>query len=105
MAAVRPRSPPLPPPAAPGGRYNPAVSTAAVVVHLLTAPAAGAPMQSRASAELVPGLGIVGDRYAGGLGHWSDPRWPDQELTLIEFEVAADLALDPAVFRRNVVTR
>jgi MOSC domain-containing protein YiiM len=75
------------------------------VVGLYTAAHAGAPMQSHSVVELISGLGIAGDRYAGGLGYWSDPRWPDQELTLIEAEVAEELGVEPACLRRNIVTR
>ena len=35
-------------------------------------------MQSHDAVRVEPGLGIAGDRYATGEGHWSDPRWPDQ---------------------------
>jgi hypothetical protein len=79
--------------------------SAAHVVGLYTAVQAGAPMQSESMVELVPGLGIVGDRYAHGLGYWSDPRWPDQELTIIEAEVAEELGIEPGRLRRNIVTR
>jgi MOSC domain-containing protein YiiM len=75
------------------------------VVGLFTAVEAGAPVVGRDSVEVRPGKGIVGDRYALGLGHWSDPRWPDQELTLVEAEVAEALAIEAALLRRNVVTR
>lgn len=76
------------------------------VAQLLTAPRAGAPMSRHESLEMVAGVGIPGDRYAEGLGHWSDPRWPDQQLTLVEAELADDLGLDdPALLRRNIVTR
>ncbi|MHB8578070.1 MAG: MOSC domain-containing protein [Dehalococcoidia bacterium] len=61
-------------------------------------------MREQAAVELVAGVGIVGDRYALGRGHWSDPRWPDQELTLVMAEVADQLALAPAQLRRNLVT-
>jgi hypothetical protein len=74
------------------------------VVQLLIAPAAGEPMLARPSIELVAGKGITGDRYAAGLGHWSDPKWPDQELTLFESEVAAELGLRADQLRRNIVT-
>lgn len=57
------------------------------------------------------GVGLDGDRYAAGTGHWSpDPR-TDRELTLIEAEVLEDLAttdeirLAPGETRRNVTTR
>ena len=72
---------------------------------LLTAPAAGEPVRRHDSVLLVAGRGIEGDRYAEGLGHWSDPRWPDQQLTLVEAELADELGLDAALLRRNIVTR
>lgn len=75
------------------------------VVGLYTAAAAGAPIASRTWVDVLPDAGIIGDRYARRLGHWSDPKWPDQELTMLEAEVADDLAIDPGVLRRNVVTR
>lgn len=62
-------------------------------------------MRSHKDVELVPGLGVPGDRYATKQGHWSDPQWPDQELTLVEEELAAELGVDAAVLRRNIVTR
>lgn len=65
----------------------------------------GEPIVSIASAVVVPGVGIDGDRYAHKRGHWSDLRWPDQEVTLFEAEVAARLGLAPEQFRRNLVTR
>ncbi|MGD9894955.1 MAG: MOSC domain-containing protein [Dehalococcoidia bacterium] len=75
------------------------------VIGLYTAATAGAPIVSRTWVDVLPGAGIVGDRYARGQGHWSDPKWPDQELTMLEAEVAEELAIDPAALRRNVVTR
>lgn len=75
------------------------------VVGLYTALRAGAPMDGQVSVEVVPGIGIPGDRYATKQGYWSDPKWPDQELTLIEVEVAEALPLEASRLRRNVVTR
>jgi hypothetical protein len=75
------------------------------VVGLFTAAKAGAPMESRDTVVVEAGVGIVGDRYASGLGQWSDPRWPDQELTMVEAEAAETLAIDAALLRRNVVVR
>ncbi len=75
------------------------------VVGIYTAPRAGAPMERQERVEAVPGLGIVGDRYAEGLGHWSDPRWSDQEITMVEAEVAETLGLRPGDLRRNLVTQ
>ncbi len=62
------------------------------------------------SAELIAGLGIEGDRYATGLGKYSD--FPDiREVTLIEMETLEALArdhqtdLDVGKHRRNLTTR
>lgn len=75
-------------------------------VHsVLVAAAAGEPMLLVPRASLVAGLGIRGDRYATGLGHWSAPRWLDQQLTLIESEHLERLGLTAAQLRRNIVTR
>ncbi len=72
---------------------------------LFTAAAAGQPMDRRGSLEVVPGLGIPGDRYATRLGHWSDPKWRDQELTLVSAELLVELGLAEDALRRNIVTR
>jgi len=61
-------------------------------------------MEACAQIEVVRGVGIRGDRYATRLGHWSDPRWPDQDLTLVEAEVADALGYDAGQLRRNIVT-
>jgi MOSC domain-containing protein YiiM len=65
---------------------------------LYVARAAGSPIELRAEA------GVVGDRYAAGAGFWSDPRWPDQELTLVETEVAAGIGIAAGELRRNIAT-
>ena len=75
------------------------------VVALHIAGRGGEPVQSPDAVDVVAGVGIVGDRYATRTGHWSDPRWPDQQLTLVEDEVAEGLGLSSALLRRNVVTR
>src|SRR6266542_3680129 len=75
------------------------------VVGIFTAIAAGEPMRSHASVEVAPGIGILGDRYATKRGHWSDPRWRDQQLTLVGMELLDELGLAPDALRRNVVTR
>ncbi len=80
-------------------------SAHARVIGLYTAASRGAPMRAQAWVDAMPGVGIDGGRYATGLGDWSDPRWPDQELTLVEGEVADDLAIDAGQLRRNIVTR
>jgi hypothetical protein len=75
------------------------------VVGLFTAVAAGEPMRTHASVEVAAGIGILGDRYATRLGHWSDPRWRDQQLTLVGVELLDELGLAPDALRRNIVTR
>jgi MOSC domain-containing protein YiiM len=75
------------------------------VISIYTAKAEGAPMQSHHSVELVEGSGIVGDRYATGEGHFSDRKYADKQLTLVEAEVAERVGLTPDQTRRNVVTR
>lgn len=75
----------------------------------LTAGAA-APMRRVASAELLAGRGLAGDRYALGGGTWA--QYPDLEkqLTLIDAAdvdaVAAEVGvpLTPGDTRRNLVT-
>jgi hypothetical protein len=81
------------------------IAMAGQVIELLTSERAGAPMQSHRQVLVRAGAGIEGDRYVAGSGHWSDPRWPDQELTLVMAEVAERLAIAPRLLRRNVVTR
>ena len=72
---------------------------------IYTALAEGEPMLSHASVELVAGVGITGDRYALGSGRFSDPKFADQQLTLVEAEVAERVGLRLDETRRNVVTR
>ena len=77
-------------------------------IHI--ADAAKAPMQSLAAVEAVPGVGLLGDRYALKQGTFYKPE-PDFELTLIEAEAIEALKRDyavelaPAEARRNLVTR
>lgn len=62
-------------------------------------------MRAHESVEVVAGLGIPGDRYATRLGHWSDPQWRDQQLTLVSAELLEELGLEPQALRRNIVVR
>jgi MOSC domain-containing protein YiiM len=93
-----------PTPRRPLGRREPAAPSG-LVVGLYVAGGAGEPVQARPAVDVVAGVGVVGDRYATGTGHWSDPRWPDQQLTLVESEVAEALGVAPERLRRNIVTR
>src|SRR5690349_9861281 len=74
------------------------------VVAILTAPEKGAEMESHKAVEVTPGVGMLGDRYATQQGQWSDDRWPDQEVTLIEAEAVTSVGLVPEQMRRNIVT-
>ena len=84
--------------------------TAGSVVAIWSTEQAGAPMRRTASALLLAGRGLDGDRYALGGGTWA--RYPDLEkqLTLIDREAVAAVAaetgsrLSPGDTRRNLVT-
>ena len=80
-----------------------------VVVALLLAPAAEAPLTRVAEAQAIAGRGIAGDRYAGEAGTFSGSG-RGYELTLIEAEALDALAVGGLEIawedtRRNVVTR
>ena len=62
-------------------------------------------MQQHPSAQLEAGLGITGDRYALGTGHFSDPKYADRQLTLVESEVAERVGLRHDETRRNLIMR
>jgi MOSC domain-containing protein YiiM len=70
----------------------------------------GEPMRAVKSARALVGLGLEGDRYVAGLGHWSkDPR-KGRHLTLIEAEAidalrSGGIELSPGESRRNLTTR
>ena len=66
-------------------------------------------MRSVARIGARAGVGLDGDRYALGLGEYSNDRSASRDLTLIESEVIDDLAaggisLEPGQSRRNVMT-
>jgi hypothetical protein len=86
------------------------------LLHIHIAPSASYEMEEMNEARLVPGKGIVGDRYYLGTGTYSSK--PDvREVTLIEVEVLEALAigepklpgvklqLAPMDHRRNLTTR
>ena len=79
------------------------------LLHIHTCPAARAAMVPQATARLIPGSGIEGDRYALGTGTYSP--FPDiREVALIEAESLIALARDhqielaPHEHRRNLTT-
>ena len=71
----------------------------------------GEPMRATARIRLLAGLGLEGDRYATGRGHFSGTPGTGRALTLIEAEALESLreslgiALPPGEARRNVTTR
>ena len=72
--------------------------------------AGGRAMQALGRVQAVPGRGLVGDRYATGLGHWT-PSGDVCQVTMIGAEAleAAEakygLALADGEHRRNLVVR
>jgi MOSC domain-containing protein YiiM len=82
--------------------------SAARLVAIYVAPAAGEPMEARAHVAVAPG-GLDGDRYRLGRGTYSHlPRGP-RDVTLVEREVLAALRRDGVDIRedqtrRNLVT-
>ena len=77
------------------------------LLSIFVSPAAGEPMQSLAEAECLSGLGLAGDRYAVGLGHWI--KTDGCEVTLVAAEDLlratrrSGIALDDGQHRRNLV--
>lgn len=71
----------------------------------------GAPGELISSASLIANVGIDGDRYALGKGHFQGPNRWGQALTLIETESIAALATEYGInmsvadARRNIVCR
>jgi MOSC domain-containing protein YiiM len=81
------------------------------LLHAFTAEIAGAEMLEHESVRLLAGIGLEGDRYATGRGHYSYMPREDRQVTLIEMETLEaierdhGLVLEPAETRRNLVTR
>jgi MOSC domain-containing protein YiiM len=82
-----------------------------VLEHCFLADIAGAEMLEIAEATLVAGVGVEGDRYATGKGHYCYLPHEDRQVTLIEIETLEALGRDhgielsPQETRRNLVTR
>jgi len=86
------------------------VTSTGTVRAIHIAPAAGVAMVALSEADGIAGVGLAGDRYALGTGHWSaDPR-VDREVTLIEDEqvdqlrTAHGVDLRDGELRRNLTT-
>jgi MOSC domain-containing protein YiiM len=80
------------------------------VVAIFVTSVAGAPMEARHSAVALAGSGLEGDRYASGVGKFSDAGRGPRDVTLIEREavdavrVDYGIAVNEADTRRNLVT-
>lgn len=78
---------------------------------IYAAEGAGVEMHALLAARLLAGVGVEGDRYALGTGHYSHLWHPDRQLTLISQEVIDGLAhtlgepVDGVELRRNIVTK
>jgi MOSC domain-containing protein YiiM len=89
---------------------KPAAAAARVVEAIHIAVAAAAPVRAVTLARAIAGVGLEGDRYAYGRGHYGDAR-VSRDLTLIEAEAIEALArvhgieLAPGETRRNLTTR
>lgn len=72
--------------------------------------AGGRAMRAVEGVQAVPGRGLVGDRYAAGLGHWT-PTGDVCQVTMIaaealeEAEAKRGVALSNGEHRRNLVVR
>jgi MOSC domain-containing protein YiiM len=81
-----------------------------VVEAIHIAPAAAEPVRPVEAIRAVAAVGLEGDRYALGLGHYGDER-VSRDLTLVEAEAIETVAhehgipLAPGETRRNVTTR
>jgi MOSC domain-containing protein YiiM len=82
-----------------------------VLLHICIAEAGSQPMQELPEARLLEGVGIEGDRYATGKGHYSKLPRADRQVTLIEIETIEAIVRDhriplaPQETRRNLTTR
>jgi MOSC domain-containing protein YiiM len=80
------------------------------VEHIHIATVAGAPVHAVETVRAIAGVGLEGDRYADGTGHYQDVR-VSRDLTLIEAEAVEWLVeehgidLVPGETRRNLTTR
>jgi MOSC domain-containing protein YiiM len=93
----------------PRGDALPPVSVGSVeAIHI--AAAAGAPVRLVDEVRAIAGVGLEGDRYADGRGHYQDAR-VSRDLTLIEAEAVEALAREHGIAlasgetRRNLTTR
>jgi MOSC domain-containing protein YiiM len=81
------------------------------VEMILTATAEALPMQRRDRVTAVPGIGLVGDRYATVNGYWSGDFGASRDVTLIDAGSVEGVAAETGIevraedLRRNIVVR
>ena len=84
--------------------------SAGIVEAIHVASGAGEPVRAVESIRAIAGMGLEGDRYAYGKGHYVDGR-VSRALTLVEAETIESLSrehgigLAPGELRRNLTTR
>lgn len=89
---------------------NAVASSEGVVEAIHIAPDAGEPVRPLELVRAIAGVGLEGDRYALGRGHYQDTR-VSRHLTLIEAEAIEELAAEHGIrlsageSRRNITTR
>jgi MOSC domain-containing protein YiiM len=85
-------------------------AAAGVLEHIHIAATAGVPVRAVEAVRAIAGVGLEGDRYAYGRGHYQDDR-VSRDLTLVEAENVEEVArehgieLAPGETRRNLTTR
>jgi MOSC domain-containing protein YiiM len=91
-----------------------AAATAAAlgqIEGIFVAAAAGAPMQAREDVRAIAGVGLDGDRYAQGIGTYSNVPGGGRQATLLDAALIESLRaehgieLSLAETRRNFITR
>lgn len=81
------------------------------LLHICIAEQASVEMEELDEAKLIADVGIEGDRYATGKGHYSYKPGPVRQVTLIEIETLEAIQRDngievlPRESRRNLTTR
>lgn len=81
------------------------------VAYIHIASGMGQPMTALPMARVLDGKGIEGDRYASGIGCYSNSPAPGRHVTLIEIEVIEEMAevwgipFTPHESRRNITTK
>ena len=62
------------------------------VEHNHIASAAGEPVRSLERVRVRAGIGLEGDRYALGIGHYSENHRVSRDITLVETEILEELS-------------